>query len=197
MSPPTVPTMISWHSTGSYFRLAGGGALLAQGLTARPTQDLDFFTRPGAGDVGLARDRGWTVERVQDSEAFCRLLVHGPEDLLVDLCLGLGTGSPPERERRRSDVRAGRAGGRKVIALFDRAAARDFVDVHALTQRFTKPELLKLAREVDSGFDTRVFIDMLNHLNRYRDVDLALGDVDIPALRAFFQRWITELELND
>jgi hypothetical protein len=28
------------------FLLAGGGALLAQGLTARPTQDLDFFTRP-------------------------------------------------------------------------------------------------------------------------------------------------------
>ena len=32
------------------FLLAGGGALLAQGLTARPTQDLDFFTRPGAGE---------------------------------------------------------------------------------------------------------------------------------------------------
>jgi hypothetical protein len=37
------------------FLLAGGGALLAQGLTSRPTQDLDFFTRPGASDVGSAR----------------------------------------------------------------------------------------------------------------------------------------------
>jgi hypothetical protein len=34
----------------------GGGALLAQGLAARPTQDLDFFTRPGAGDVRRARN---------------------------------------------------------------------------------------------------------------------------------------------
>ena len=41
------------------FLLAGGGALLAQGLTARPTQDLDFFTRPDAGDVGLARTSSW------------------------------------------------------------------------------------------------------------------------------------------
>jgi hypothetical protein len=39
------------------FVLAGGGALLAQGLTARPTQDLDFFTRPGAGNIGLARQQ--------------------------------------------------------------------------------------------------------------------------------------------
>jgi len=117
------------------FLLAGGGALLAQGLTARPTQDLDFFTRPGAGDVRRARDeftsaagdRGWTVERVQG-------------------------------------------------------------------RRFSKTELLELAREVDSGFDVRVFIDMLRHLARYGDVDLALGDVDIAALRAFFQQWMTELE---
>jgi hypothetical protein len=119
------------------FLLAGGGALLAQGLTARPTQDLDFFTRPGAGDVRRARDeftsaagdRGWTVERVRG-------------------------------------------------------------------RRFSKTELLELAREVDSGFDVRVFIDMLRHLARYGDVDLALGDVDvdIAALRAFFQQWMTELE---
>lgn len=31
------------------FLLAGGAALLAQHLTARPTEDLDFFTPPGAG----------------------------------------------------------------------------------------------------------------------------------------------------
>ncbi len=50
----------------------------------------------------------------------------------------------------------------------------------------TKTELLDLAREVDSGFDVRVFLDMPRHLTRYSDFDLALGDVDIPALRAFF-----------
>jgi hypothetical protein len=42
--------------------------------------------------------------------------------------------------------------------------------------------LLDLAREVDRGFDVHVFLDMLRHLARYADIDLALGD------------WTTELE---
>jgi hypothetical protein len=38
------------------FLLAGGAALLAQHLTARPTEDLDFFTAPECGHVPAARD---------------------------------------------------------------------------------------------------------------------------------------------
>jgi hypothetical protein len=57
--------------------------------------------------------------------------------------------------------------------------------------------VLQLARELDRGFDVRVFMDMLRHLDRYGDVDLALGDVDVAALRAFFQQWITELDLGE
>ena len=38
------------------FLLAGGAALLAQHLTTRPTEDLDFFTAPDRGDVPAARD---------------------------------------------------------------------------------------------------------------------------------------------
>ena len=34
------------------FLLAGGGALLASGLTSRPTQDLDFFGEKGRVNVG-------------------------------------------------------------------------------------------------------------------------------------------------
>ena len=40
----------------SGFLLAGGAALLAQHLTARPTEDLDFFTAPERGHVPAARD---------------------------------------------------------------------------------------------------------------------------------------------
>jgi len=42
--------------TSASFLLAGGAALLAQGLTSRPTQDLDLFTRH-PGDVAKARER--------------------------------------------------------------------------------------------------------------------------------------------
>jgi len=38
------------------FLLAGGAALLAQHLTTRPTEDLDFFTAPDRGHVPAARD---------------------------------------------------------------------------------------------------------------------------------------------
>jgi hypothetical protein len=62
---------------------------------------------------------------------------------------------------------------------FDRAAARDFIDVHALGRPFSKAELLDLAPEVDAGFDIAVFTDMLRHLTRYGDVDLARGGVRI------------------
>ena len=51
------------------FLLAGGAALLAQHLTTRPTEDLDFFTAPDRGHVPAARDaleaaareRGWAT----------------------------------------------------------------------------------------------------------------------------------------
>jgi hypothetical protein len=54
------------------FLLAGGAALVAQHLTTRPTEDLDFFTAPETGHVPAARDaleaasreRGWSTERI-------------------------------------------------------------------------------------------------------------------------------------
>jgi hypothetical protein len=83
------------------FLLAGGAALIAQELTPRATQDLDFFTSTGRGDVPAARDafeqavrdRAWNVRRIREAPTFCRLVVQGPdEDLLVDIAVD----SPPE-----------------------------------------------------------------------------------------------------
>lgn len=58
-----------------------------------------------------------------------------------------------------------------MIALFDRAAARDFVDVFMLSSSFGKDELLSLAAEVDAGFDPQVLADMIDMLSRYTDRD--------------------------
>ena len=82
------------------FLLAGGAALAAQHLTTRPTQDLDLFTRAGRGTVPAARNafenaaasRGWSVRRIRNSDTFCRLVVTGDDDLLVDLVLGATVG---------------------------------------------------------------------------------------------------------
>ena len=186
------------------FLLAGGGALLANGLGTRPTQDLDFFTRPGGGDVREARDafveaaksRGWTVEIVRDAETFARLIVHGAEDLLVDLALDSAPGRPPTLTIAGPTYAPEELAGRKVIALFDRAAARDFIDVFTLSHTYEPDQLLILAAEIDPGFDRLVLADMLDSLSRYRDVDLQLGDVDVPRLRAFVASWAADLRAD-
>jgi hypothetical protein len=106
------------------FLLAGGGALLANGLTDRPTQDLDFFR--SSPDVVTARDafeaaavdRGWRVARLRDHDDFVRLQVEGTEPLIVDLCLD----SPPTRPAVATvagpTFDPAELAGRKVVALF-------------------------------------------------------------------------------
>jgi len=81
------------------FLLAGGLALVAQGLTDRPTEDLDVFTSR-AGDVSQAVDafaraaaaKHWTVDIVQASDTFVRLSFTGQDELIVDIALD----SPPD-----------------------------------------------------------------------------------------------------
>ena len=179
------------------FLLAGGAALVAQGLTARPTQDLDFFTAAGAEAVHAAREeftvaartRGWSVTLVREQDTFCRLLVHGPEDLLVDIAVDASPGQSATASFAGPTFSREELAGRKLLALFDRAAARDFVDVYMLTRTFTPDELLTQARNVDEGFDAVVLVDMIGYLDRYTNTDLDLGDVDVHQLRAFFATW--------
>ena len=182
------------------FLLAGGAALIAQELTPRATQDLDFFTSLGRGDVAAARDgleqvaraRGWTVRRIREAATFCRLVVQGPEEeLLVDIAVDSPPGRPPVVSLVGPTYDPEELAGRKVIALFDRAEARDFVDVHALAHRYGKPLLLRRAAEVDAGFDVQVFTQMLASLERFTDADVPSDDV--AALRQFFVAWRDEL----
>ena len=49
----------------------------------------------------------------------------------------------------------------QTLALFGRAAARDLVDVVALSERYTLEQLCELAPEKDAGFDRRVLADAL------------------------------------
>ncbi|HEX6358489.1 nucleotidyl transferase AbiEii/AbiGii toxin family protein [Actinophytocola sp.] len=185
------------------FVLAGGAALIAQHLTSRPTQDLDFFT-DRQPDVVVARDeliaaaneRGWAVKTLRDSETFCRLQVTGPEDLLVDIALDAQPDQPPTMSLAGPTYAPRELAARKVVALFDRYAARDFVDVFALTRTYSKAGLLEWASDLNPGFHQPYFIQALDALPRYTDADLSLGDVDISALRAFFSEWADELRLD-
>ena len=54
--------------------------------------------------------------------------MHGPEDLLVDLVLDSAPGRPASASVAEPTFAPDELAGRKVIALFDRGAARDFID---------------------------------------------------------------------
>lgn len=183
------------------FLLAGGAALAAQHLTARPTQDLDLFTRAGRSTVGsardafeqAARDRGWTVRRIRDGDAFCRLLVAADEKLLVDLVLDSPPALPPSPSIAGPTFALEELAGRKLLALFDRAEARDFADVYALAQRYDTNVLLDRAAQIDPGFDLTILANMLGSLSRLTDEELSVDPDQAAELRAFFHRWQHEL----
>jgi hypothetical protein len=52
---------------------------------------------------------------------------------------------------------------------------------------------MRIAAEVDAGFDVAVFADMVAILGRYSDVDLDVGQVDFAALRRFFGELLDRL----
>ena len=182
------------------FLLAGGAALVAQHLSERPTQDLDFFTRQ-PGDVSLARDefealiaaQGWVTERITDTATFCRLIIHGTEDLLVDLALDSPPGHPATASFVGPPFAPEELGGRKLLALFDRAAARDFVDVFALSDHYSKELLLTEASALDGGFTAKLLAGQITTLDRFTDADLPLAATETDRLRVFFAEWRSEL----
>ena len=184
------------------FLLAGGGALLVAGLTTRPTEDLDFFGEQGRSDVPAARNqfevaataRGWTVERLQVSESFARLHVHGDDDLLVDLAIDVSAGHPPVVSIVGPTFDPEELAGRKLIALFDRAEARDFADVFVLASRFGRRVLLDRAADIDAGFDLGVLAAMMRTLDRFADEEIPVDGISATELREFFATWADELD---
>lgn len=124
---------------------------------------------------------------------FSRLQVAGPEDLLVDIALDSQPGQPPSMSVAGPTYAPQELAARKVVALFDRFAARDFVDVFALIHIYSKADLLGWASDLNPGFDRLYFVEALDALPRYTDLDLSLGDVDVAALRVFFAEWADEL----
>jgi hypothetical protein len=185
------------------FLLAGGAALLAQHLTTRPTEDLDFFTAPEHGHVPAARDaledaarqRGWSTERIHDSDTFCRLIIAGGgARVLVDLAVNAPPDSPASLTAAGPTLAPEELAGHKLLALFDRAAARDFADVYVLALLFGKDVLLARATQIDAGFDTRVLAGMLATLDRFTDSEIPLPDDSSAAeLRSFYSAWRSEL----
>ena len=81
----------------------------------------------------------------------------------------------------------------KVLALFDRAEARDFLDLVALTRRFELCSLLALASEKDTGLDLEGFEDALRSFGRLTPADFGVSGPEYEQLRATVAGWRDDL----
>lgn len=188
------------------FALAGGSALLALGTIDRPTRDIDAFVaaKPETppGDVGplvaALRDRlledGWAVTVDRELVTFARLLAtRNGDGVEIDLAVD----SPPLFPLEVVDGLPVLCGpdlaARKVLAILDRAAGRDFTDLKALAERFSKGDCIRWAQELDSGVRAVDIAAAFTRLDRLADADLPCSSSAAPGLRAWFHRWSADL----
>lgn len=182
------------------FALAGGAALIVHGVVDRPTRDLDFFATSATAVQhllpalrrGLA-DNGLEVTTIVEAQGFVRLEVtdgHGicEVDLSHDARL-----HAPEHLGDVWVLRLDELAADKMLALFGRAEARDYMDVDRLLDRYGTDRLLELAKEKDGGFTPERFAESLRAIDRLQPDDFPGGRTTLNRLRERFQSWADEL----
>ena len=184
------------------FVLAGGGALLASGLSTRPTQDLDFFGSPGQVSVSLALDQfldaieqqNWDYELLSHANDFARVRVFGSAELVVDLAIDVAPRFPVSQTLVGPVFSPLELAGRKLLALFDRAEARDFVDVYVLSKKFGNQKIFDAATQIEVSLNKQILARMMNALDRFSDDELPIDHSEVGALRKYFANWAKDLD---
>ncbi|MFT4262033.1 MAG: nucleotidyl transferase AbiEii/AbiGii toxin family protein [Nocardioides sp.] len=190
------------------FLLAGGGALIAQGLVSRETEDLDFFTQRGGAGVeraaaaliAAAEASGWTTTVIRSGPEFRRIGLTRPDQpsseqgtLYIDLAIDAPPDGAPTLTVAGPALSPRELAIRKTLALFSRAEPRDFADVYAIHQHFDRSEILTEAAAADAGFDIGVFVQMLRSHKRLCDNDFPPTGVSVEELRRYFDDWADDL----
>lgn len=183
------------------FLLAGGGALLASGLSTRPTRDLDFFGEQGRANVSkmcqqflvAASDKGWKCNVIQSGDSFARIHLIGSDEVLVDIAIDVAARHLPVVTIVGPTFSTEELAGRKLLALYDRAEARDFVDVFILCEKFGKDLILVRAAEIDGSIERSSLAEMMGAISRFSDEDLPIEPSRALRLRKFFKEWASEL----
>lgn len=175
---------------------AGGAALIVRGIVDRSTRDLDFFTtsREEVNRIlplleTLLTEDSLEVRRVQVTDGFARLLVSSKvETATIDLAWDARR-YPLEQIKDGAILAEEELAADKLLALFGRAAARDFIDVAALVSRHGLDRLCNLAAEKDPGFNRQVLADMLGTFDRLPRADFEIDDAQFRRLRDLAKGW--------
>lgn len=184
------------------FLVAGGAALIAQGLVHRTTEDLDFFCgpTPSISDTAdafeaAAAARGWTGQRLRDSEQFVRVQVRGPAaSQLVDIGVDAAAQRPPVMCMIGPSYDPIELCARKLLALFDRAEARDFTDVYAFSALHGTDQALELARSLDRGLTPELLAVSIRSIGRHLPSDFPSPAADVADMLDFFAAWADALD---
>jgi hypothetical protein len=194
------------------FALAGGCALLAHGVTVRPTEDVDLFTNHEHGVQAAAdaveaslRAAGFETER-QDEAASLADVFEGMGDGLAEWIITAPGGRQMMLQMSYFDrghqpvlmdigpvLDLDDVVGGKVCALASRAVERDYVDTAAALGRgYTVEQLIGLAQALDPGLTAEDFADAGHRLDRLEDEAFKrynLGPADVKRLRDRFAAW--------
>ncbi|MFJ5560528.1 hypothetical protein ACIQCD_24740 [Streptomyces sp. NPDC093250] len=187
--------------------LAGGDAVRAHGLVAdRISRGMDLATEHSADmteiadgvRAGLER-RGWAVDEPLVDPLAARLVVRDPASgaqWQVDL-------RKEALWRPSVETEAGPAlsledlTGTTVRALADRGLPRDLVDVHAVADRWSRPELEELGRRhAPDTFELTELQSRLTGTEWLDDGEFRAHGLDAPAiegLRRWAQAWADDI----
>jgi hypothetical protein len=176
-----VAAIVAGLAEAEGFALAGGAALIARGDVQRQTRDLDFFgLSPDAVDLLVPavdralHDAGFVVDHVQESHGFARLIVESGDDR-TELDLGADARLFPAESGLPAPTLSGEElAVDKVLAVFGRAEARDFVDLAAIEERYGLDRLFELAAEKDRGFTPKMFAEMAGRFARLRQEEFGI-----------------------
>jgi hypothetical protein len=154
-----IATIIAGLDEAEDFALAGGGALIVRGEVDRGTRDLDFFglTIESVDRLAPAVERaltraGMEIVTLQSNRGFVRLVAsQGDERCEIDLAADarlFDIDTDPNIPTLTGEELA----VDKVLAIFGRAEARDFIDLAAVEPKYDFERLCELAAEKDRGF---------------------------------------------
>ena len=184
------------------YLLGGGGALLAHGLTSRPTQDLDFVGSPSterADSVAeqfanTAESSGIASRTVQRGDTFTRLVIGVDIQLIIDFAIDVPPILEPVITAAGPTFAPEELAARKLTALFGRAEARDFTDVYALCQVFPRSLLIERAKQIDLGFNEAELATAIRSIRRFQQSEFASGGINIELMIQFFLGWAETLD---
>jgi hypothetical protein len=119
-------------------------------------------------------DAGFVVRHVQENHGFARLIVESGEDR-TELDLGADARLFPAEPGRPAPTLSGEElAVDKVLAVFGRAEARDFVDLAAIEERYGLDRLFELAAEKDRGFTPEMFAEIAGRFSRLREDEFGI-----------------------